>query len=682
MPRFSSFRLVPTLVLLSFVAPALIAPDWARAAEGRDVPPLAVRGGDADGDADGNADVGAVGAGDATQNPGGAVTAPTLSLGTSSQVWATYKGDWQRSGASSAKLKTPLNLVWRHSTDASPGLITSSPLVAGAVGARRIYFAAGKRIYCIDAQDGTQLYRSDEFKGTIRAPLSLLSGGEGGGALLAVTTGGQIIALRPSDLKLRWDVDTRAAFQGVAPVIAETANGQRIIVGDPDGNLVAYDTNGQLDKDFSIKLGRTKTAIASTPVLSADGERIFVVARDMRLYAINLKEMTTEYSVPLRANTLSTPALLDDTLVVGVENRVMGFFTDGGQLKWQATLKDEKGASERVLASPSGANGLAFVGTVGRSFYAIDTEDGSVRWRVPLGASVSGTPLVLPNAVYVGTRNGMIYALKPDDGTILWRYRLHSERLVSVVQKERNNDRNNQQNNRNNTNRNTQTNRTDNPNDPNANKSEEPTIQLRTFGVSSAPAAVDGALYVIADNASLYSFSDISFDAEMPRALKAALRVRDTDGGTASLELVASRPVIVPGKAPISFQLDLDDVGSGIDPAAFQVTFDGRDVAPEDVAWDAAKGRLTVALAKADKKLIGKPIILPDSTYKIGVIARDYSGNILTDTRIFTVDKTAKPPAPTAPKTDAQLRREERKSNNEENRNNRNQNNNQNSMRR
>ena len=598
----------------------------AQAAEGRDVPPLVAPGGKAIG-----ADDGAVGAGDGTMNPLDPMAPIPMTLNRSSEVWTTFKGDWQRSGASSAKVNLPLSLLWRHSTDAAPGLITSSPLVTGPPGARKVFFAAARSIFCIDAQDGTQRWSSD-LKGTVRAPLTLLSGGDGGDTILAVTMGGQIAALSASDGAVRWQIETRTPFNSVAPVIANTAGGPRILLGDINGNIVAYDSTGQPDPAFSVKLGKTRTAAASTPIVNAAGDRLYVVARDQKLYSINTKDGTIEYESLLRVTSLTTPALIGDTLIITADNRVIGVYADGGQQKWQTKLTEPGGGAERIAASPAGSGDVAYVGTLRKNLYAINTQDGDVRWKTALGSSVSGTPLVLPNAVVVGTRNGMLFALKPEDGTILWRYRLHSDRLVSIAAPA--------------TAAQPVVAQPVVPNQPPPPPPPppKPITELRTFPISSALAAVDGALYVVADNAALYALSESAFDAESPRAVAAMFL-----SGKTPYAYSGERPIIVSGKAPISFLLTLVDQGSGIDADKFKVTLDNEEVAPEDIEWSPGTGRLSVKISKPDKN--GKTAVLADGAYKVNVVARDYKGNVVPFGAIFNVDQGVNPPASTRKRT-------------------------------
>jgi len=66
-----------------------------------------------------------------------------------------------------------------------------------------------------------------------------------------------------------------------------------------------------------------------------------------------------------------------------------------------------------------GVEGAVYVGTEGGRLYALDPENGSVRWQFPLGAeedvgAIHGAPAVdVAEQVYFGTEKGRVYSLDP-----------------------------------------------------------------------------------------------------------------------------------------------------------------------------------------------------------------------------------------------------------------------------
>jgi outer membrane protein assembly factor BamB len=544
-------------------------------------------------------------------------------------AWTTYKGNPQRTGSSGVRIALPLSLTWRHSTDAAPGVNSSTPLVVGPTGSRRVYFAVGNFVFAVDAQTGEQIWRTDTHN-FVRAPLTLLSGGESGDAILVLTARGLLLALRTSDGGQLWATNLKASTASTAPTLINTPRGERIVVGTTTGILVAVTRSGEVDPDWSVDLGRGVTP-SSSPVLSSRGDQLLVTAQDGNLYGVDVSGTGTPFSSPLGATTYAAPALLGETLVVGAGERILGLREKDGSPLWQVD------AGARILGGPAGratagGGATAYIGTNKGNFLAIDVSNGRTLWNVDLQDPVTGTPLVLPTVVLIGTRNGMLIGLKPQDGAVLWRYRLHSEREVPV--------------------------RAPAPTDPAAAAPDAvdaaPTMRTRIFGVSSQPVAVEGQVFLLADNAALYTFEPKPFDAEPPRAVLPSLAVANDQGKIMPLLMGPDNPLGVPGRAPVYFATELNDTGSGVDPNSIKVTFTGPEGTPElaadRVLFDAGSGNLTVTLAG---ETAGAVTTLKDGNYTVGVLARDYLGNALTYTGTFTVDNTLPPPAAPAPPTAA-----------------------------
>jgi outer membrane protein assembly factor BamB len=90
---------------------------------------------------------------------------------------------------------------------------------------------------------------------------------------------------------------------------------------------------------------------------------------------------------------------------------------DFGISDWEYQLD---GATE---ASPAFAYNALYIPT-SNSTYALDAENGTLKWSCPLdgGYSVS-SPAVADEKVYFGLDNGYVYALDALTGDIVWRYK-------------------------------------------------------------------------------------------------------------------------------------------------------------------------------------------------------------------------------------------------------------------
>jgi outer membrane protein assembly factor BamB len=90
---------------------------------------------------------------------------------------------------------------------------------------------------------------------------------------------------------------------------------------------------------------------------------------------------------------------------------------DFGMRTWERLLD---GATE---ASPAVAYNMVYIPT-GSFAYALDTENGTVKWSRPLvGEYAVSSPAVADGKVYFGLDNGYVYALDAFTGDIVWSYK-------------------------------------------------------------------------------------------------------------------------------------------------------------------------------------------------------------------------------------------------------------------
>jgi eukaryotic-like serine/threonine-protein kinase len=69
-------------------------------------------------------------------------------------------------------------------------------------------------------------------------------------------------------------------------------------------------------------------------------------------------------------------------------------------------------------------SGKLVFGTEAGSFYALDSRDGSLRWRQRIGSSVGSVPLVEGGRVYLSAADNALHALDLETGTEAWRRNL------------------------------------------------------------------------------------------------------------------------------------------------------------------------------------------------------------------------------------------------------------------
>ena len=99
-----------------------------------------------------------------------------------------------------------------------------------------------------------------------------------------------------------------------------------------------------------------------------------------------------------------------------------GYSTSTGPLTNQTLWKFKTGNSVEYSA-PSVVNGVAFVGSQDRTFYALDAATGDKIWSFLAGNSIKSIAAVANNVVYVGSLDNNVYALDAKTGNQIWNFK-------------------------------------------------------------------------------------------------------------------------------------------------------------------------------------------------------------------------------------------------------------------
>jgi outer membrane protein assembly factor BamB len=108
-----------------------------------------------------------------------------------------------------------------------------------------------------------------------------------------------------------------------------------------------------------------------------------------------------------------SPATLHRVDALPAEAPVPDLPTGPGPL-WQTRL------SGQAYAAPIVADGVAYIGTTGGVFNAVDTKDGKIVWAFATGSPIFGAAAVDGDAVYFASDNGNLYRLDRASGKERW----------------------------------------------------------------------------------------------------------------------------------------------------------------------------------------------------------------------------------------------------------------------
>jgi len=94
---------------------------------------------------------------------------------------------------------------------------------------------------------------------------------------------------------------------------------------------------------------------------------------------------------------------------------------------WQTRLNGQ------VFAAPIVADGVAYIGTTGGVFHAVDTKKGTILWAFGAGAPIFGAAAVAGDAVYFACDNGFLYKIDRASGKERWHYELGDASVPRVL---------------------------------------------------------------------------------------------------------------------------------------------------------------------------------------------------------------------------------------------------------
>ncbi|CAM3187440.1 PQQ-binding-like beta-propeller repeat protein [Mycobacterium intermedium] len=274
----------------------------------------------------------------------------------------------------------------------------------------------------------------------------------GGGQLLVTTHLGQVLIfdahrgkLAGSALDLVEGLDPKDATRGlddcsqagpncpVASAPAFSPASQTVVVGlwqpgAPTAGLVGLKyhpgQNPSLVREWTSEA--VSAGILGSPVLSADGQTVYVNGRDQRLWAVHAADGKVKWSVPLGFSAQTPPTVTPKGLIVsgGGPNTRLAAFRDAGDHADQAWRRDDVSP----LSTSSLASGDAGYTVVagpprdnddqgpGLSLLVFDPDSGRTLNTYPLPEATGypvGVAIGTDRRVVTATSDGQVYSFAP-----------------------------------------------------------------------------------------------------------------------------------------------------------------------------------------------------------------------------------------------------------------------------
>ncbi|MBI5766369.1 MAG: S8 family serine peptidase [Verrucomicrobia bacterium] len=291
-------------------------------------------------------------------------------------------------------------LRWRFR---APGTVDNCAPAVGPDGT--IYFGASDGTVLALAADGTERWRRKLDAGS--AGVSPALGNDG--TVYTHTQSGTMFALDPGTGAVRW----RSAIEATtfaSPVIGRDGTiYQMTSSGSTDGALLALTPGGGLKWRFPVP-----SDSYATPAIDAAGRIYFTTYTTSRLYCVGPDGVAQwNFAAGSGSLTSGSPVLSADASIAyfGANNRYLfAINTADGSLRWRVTLP---GAI--LAASPAvDAAGTIYVGCYDYRMYAINPT-GTIKRQWDTGYAIRSSPAIVGRTLYFTSGDAKLYAI--DIGT-------------------------------------------------------------------------------------------------------------------------------------------------------------------------------------------------------------------------------------------------------------------------
>jgi outer membrane protein assembly factor BamB len=153
------------------------------------------------------------------------------------------------------------------------------------------------------------------------------------------------------------------------------------------------------------------------------GDRIFQLADDAVLTAVDRRSGHTLWTVPLGRLSAAAPAVTSNTVYATVlatgnhasPGRILALNSTNGKLRWSRSLPSPSESSPLV------DHGLVIFGSQNGTVYALNVSTGSVAWTYHAAGAVKASPSLSGGVLYFGDYSGHVQAISERNGRRLWR---------------------------------------------------------------------------------------------------------------------------------------------------------------------------------------------------------------------------------------------------------------------
>ena len=197
----------------------------------------------------------------------------------------------------------------------------------------------------------------------------------------------------------------------IAVYTPDPSDDHYVYIGSEDMYVYCFYA-GTGDKVWSYK---TAGDIESSATIS--GGVLYIAGTDQRLYSMDALTGAKRWNFLTGGPVVSSPAVGPTAIYTASwqGGTVYGINLNGSK-KWAVTPT----ANTRIFSSPTYYNGMVYIGSQDRNFYAFNSETGAKVWSVATGDSINSSPAISNGIVYVGSSDRNVYAYDAATGAFKW----------------------------------------------------------------------------------------------------------------------------------------------------------------------------------------------------------------------------------------------------------------------
>ncbi len=371
-----------------------------------------------------------------------------LGIGTFGQApqyqWGSFRGGPSNPGLSALAVRGLFQTFSNRPVTEfdTGGLVWATPVIDEA---GNIYVGAANKYFFSFSSDGKKRWEyriDDKADSLIDSAAALAPGIPPGPALIVVPGGdGALHALNRNTGELVWKYEAHGATDAShqSGVVVNSFEGNVQYGGDKLGLIYAGSDNGTMyaidQSGHEVWQRKTGMMIWTAALISPSAKWMAFGSLDGHLYFVDPKtgsDLADPYE--LKADVKSTPT------TDGKGNIFFG--NSSGELVSLGIYQSDSGYSleenwryktpREVYSSPTVVDGKVLFGSAEGTFYALDSEKGTVLWTYTAYSQILSSPIVTRDKVVLfGAKNGKLYALNLDTGARLWSYRATLDSIKS-----------------------------------------------------------------------------------------------------------------------------------------------------------------------------------------------------------------------------------------------------------